>query len=306
MPITNPPVAPTLSGDIISISRFLKDPTWVLRALRTISQQMFISDKLLKGQLWTESGSVLYEQNETIYADRAPQGVQPGAEYPLTPISTGPGQTANTIKWGNDVLLFDESISRQKFDVVNRAFAKLMNSMVSTIDSVALSAINSAVTQSTAASASWATGSPNILRDVALAKANIIGLKQGYNPDTVLCDLTTFANVISDPKLSLLIPRESNDTPVFTGNMAKIAGMTWLTSPNLPTTGVATILDSNVFGAFADEKLPAPGYTGGEDGVQVKTMREDGEDAWRIRSRRITVPIVLEPAAAWKITGVSA
>jgi hypothetical protein len=306
MPITNPPVPPTLSGDIISISRFLKDPTWVLRALRTISQQMFISDKLLKGQLWTESGSVLYEQNETIYADRAPQGVQPGAEYPLTPISTGPGQTANTIKWGNDVMLFDESISRQKFDVVNRAFAKLMNSMVSTIDSVALSAINSAVTQSTAASASWATGSPNILRDVALAKANIIGLKQGYNPDTVLCDLTTFANVISDPKLSLLIPRESTDTPVFTGNMAKIAGMTWLTSPNLPTSGVATILDSNVFGAFADEKLPAPGYTGGEDGVQVKTMREDGEDAWRIRSRRITVPIVLEPAAAWKITGVSA
>jgi hypothetical protein len=306
MPITNPPAAPTLSGDTLSISRFLKDPTWVMRALRTISQQMFISDKLLKGQMYTDSGAVAYEQNESIYADRAPVGVQPGAEYPLTPIGTGPAQMANTIKWGNDVQIFDEAISRQKFDVVMRAFAKLSNSMVSTIDSVALSAINSAVTQNTAASASWSTGSPNILRDVALAKAQLIGLKQGYNPDTVLVDLTTFANVISDPKLSLLLPREGSDTPVFTGNMARIAGMTWLTSPNLPTTGVATILDSNVFGAFADEKLPAPGYTAGEDGTQVKTMREDDTDSWRIRSRRITVPIILEPAAAWKITGVSA
>jgi hypothetical protein len=39
-------------------------------------------------------------------------------------------------------------------------------------------------------------------------------------------------------------------------------------------------------------------------GVQAKTIRDDEDDQWRIRIRRVTVPIVLEPASAWKVTGV--
>jgi hypothetical protein len=316
MPIEFPPVGPVLNGDVLSVSRFLNNSPLVLRALRTIGDQMFISDNILTGAIQTESGSVIYEQNETIFADRAPKAVTPMGEYPVTSIGTGPALTANTVKWGNDAELADESISRQKYPVVQRGFRKLMNSHVQQIDSVALSAIDSAITQSTAAIASWAVadGSARILRDLMRAVAKIIDLKQGYMPDTVLVGTTTFANVVSDPQLQLLLPREYpgvETAPVGAGlsskYMRRIGGFTFITSPNLPTPGSATLLDSTVLGSFVDEYLQGEGYVGdGVDGLQVKTMREDKVDGWRIRARRTVVPIVQESAAAWKITGVDA
>ncbi|KZM70763.1 hypothetical protein [Nocardia terpenica] len=315
----SPPSPPTLSGDVLSINRFLNDPLWVLRSLRTISDQMFVSNKILTSQLWTESGSVGYEQTESIYADNTPQPVPPGGEYPVTTTGTGPASMANTVKWGQDSEISDESISRQRYDVVNRKFTKLANSHVLKVDSIALSAVASAITQTTAALASWAgTGAtPAILRDLMRAFANILALKQGYMPDTVLVGLTTFANIVSDDRLANLLPREVpgvRDSNVAAGwdspFMRRIGGFTFVTSPNLPTTGTAFLLDAKVFGAFVDERVPAPGYVAsddpGADGIQVKTMREERTDAWRIRCRRITVPIILEPRAAWAITGVDA
>lgn len=318
MPISFPPAAPTLSGDILSISRFLNNSPLVLRELRTVMDQMFISDKILTGTVQTDSGSVIYEQNESIFADRGPQAVSPLSEYPITSIGTGPALTANTVKWGNDAEIADESISRQKYPVVARGFRKLANSHVNQIDSVALSAVNTAVTQNTAAIASWAAtdGSARILRDLMRAQAKIVDLKQGYMPNVVLLSWDTFANVVSDDKLAAALPREYPGTetaPIAQGlsstYMRRIGGFTFITSPNLPTTGVATLLDATVFGSFVDETLPAPDYVQGPDDanrLQVKTWRPEGIDGWRIRARRIVVPIVQEPAAAWKITGVDA
>ncbi|WP_063039715.1 phage major capsid protein [Nocardia pseudovaccinii] len=316
---TFPPAQPTLSGDILQINRFLNDPLWIMRALRAIGDQLFISNKILTGQQWTESGSVGYEQNESIFADNAPKPVPPGGEYPLTTTGTGPASMASTVNWGQDAEITDVSISRQRYGVVTRKFTKLVNSHIQQVDSVALSAVASAVTQNTAAIASWAgTGStPYILRDLMRAFAKIVNLKQGYMPDTVLLGLDTFANVVSDDKLAQLLPREIpgvQQNPVNAGwespYMKRIGGFLFVTSPNLPVTGRATLLDSKVLGAFVDERVPGPGYVAstddGADGIQVKTMREDLTDTWRIRCRRITTPVVLEPAAAWAITGVDA
>lgn len=325
MPILEPPPFPTgnlATSDIISISRFLNDPTMVLRALRTIADQIFVGNKVLTGQYYTDSGAVIYEQIESIFADRAPQAVAPGAEYPLSPVGTGPAQLANVVKWGLDTPITDESIARQNFDVVSKAFIKIVNSMVQQIDSVIMSAVVAAITQSVTASAAWNGGGatkPNILRDVLMTIAQIRGLKQGYEPDTVLCDLQTYATAISDPTMSLLIPREDiggsgvRSQPIFSGEMSQIARLKWLPTPNLPTTPYVAVLDSTMLGAMVDERLAAPGYVGsqtqgdGDDAgrsmIQVKTMREDKRDGWRIRARRTTTPIIIEPLAAAKITG---
>ena len=315
MGTTYPPGPPTISGDILSINRFLKDTPLVMRALRDIADESFVADKILTGQITTESGSVSYETNESIYADRAPKAVPPGGEYPITSIGTGPASLANTVKWGNDALITDEAISRQKYDVVRRDFRKLMNTHVSTIDGVALSAIVSAVTQNTGAIASWKTGggTSKILRDLMRAATSIIKLKQGYMPDTVFVEPDVFANIVSDDDLMKILPREfpgvGQTTAVQGLNsmlMKQIGGFTFVTSPNAPATGKALVVDSKVFGAFADELIPAPGYVSAENGLQVKTIRDDETDGWRIRARRTTVPVVLEPGAGWLITGVNA
>src|ERR1700712_5284883 len=110
-----PVAAPTLTGDVLQINRFLNDVPWLFRALRDITDQMFISDKVLTGQYYTDSGSIGYQQNESIYADRAPQAVNAGAEYPQTPISLGTAQLANTVKWGFDSPITDEDVNRYKW-----------------------------------------------------------------------------------------------------------------------------------------------------------------------------------------------
>ncbi|QOC55869.1 major capsid protein [Gordonia phage DirtyBoi] len=306
MPYTYPPAQPTLSGDNITIHRLLKDPALVARRLRTIAENRFIADVLLSARLTTDSGSVLFETGESIYTDRAPEAVAPGSEYPLTGVGDGDAQLAKTVKWGRDVEITDESISRRKMDPVEKAFNKLVNHNVKTIDGVALAAIASQVTQATAASASWATGTPNILRDVLRAKAQIIALNEGYDPDVLVVDDLTYANIMSDEKFAALAARESKDGPVYTGEFPIVGGLRVLPTPNLPTAGHALVVDTKQLGGMADENLAGPGYSGAVSGIQVKTIRKEETDAYRLRARRVTVPIVLEPKSAWKITGVAA
>jgi hypothetical protein len=311
MAVTYPPVQPSLSGDVLTISRFLNSPTLVARRLRTLAEQRFIADVLLSGRIPTTSGSVLYETAETIYSDRAPMSVAPGAEYPLTPISTGTASLAKTVKWGNDAEVTDEAIARQLFNPVDKALTKLVNQTVKTVDGVAMSAINSAVTQYTAAIATWTTGTPSILRDIARARGKIDALNQGYDPDYLVVDDATYANLISDPGVAALLRRENGAAPVYTGTFPVIDGLTVLRSPSMTSAGTssayALIVDSKALGSMVDENLGGPGYVASDGvGIQAKTIRDDETDKWRLRCRRVTVPIVQEPAAAWKITGVAA
>ncbi|MEW1705959.1 hypothetical protein AB0230_01850 [Microbacterium sp. NPDC089190] len=309
MPYVYPPAGPTISGDSVTISRFLNDPTLIARRLRTILEQRFIADTILSGRYTVSGGAVQYETGETIYTADNPRAVTPGSEYPLTTAPTGTANIAKTVKWGQDTIVTDESIARQNMQPVNRALTKLANQNVKYVDSVALSAISSAVTQNTAAAAAWTSATAQqILTDVALAKANIVSLNQGYDPDTVVVSDLAWANAYAKFATAGLLPRENNGSnPVITGEFPVIAGLRWLASPNLPANQTALVLDSKTLGGMADENLGGEGYASADGvGVQVKSIRDEHKDAYRLRARRVTVPIVVEPSAGWKITSVGA
>lgn len=304
MPYTYPPAAPTLSGDVLTISRFLNSPTLVARRLRDILSQRYIADALLTGRIPVVGGAVQYETGESIYTGDDPKAVAPGAEYPLTPVPTGEASIAKTVKWGQDTMVTDEAIARQMMRPVERALQKLANQNVRYVDSVALSAIASAVTASQAAAASWSTATAKqIITDVATSKASIISLNEGYEPDTVVVDDLTWAYAFSAFVSAGLMPRES-ENPLVTGEFPVIDGMRWLPTTNLPTAGTVTVLDSTVLGGMADEDLGGGYESAGPEGVQAKSIRDDDNDQWKLRCRRVTVPIVQEPGAARKITGV--
>ena len=307
MGYTYPGAAPTISGDTVSINRFLANPTLVARRLRTLLEQRYISSRLLPQRFNIEGGAVQYETGETIFAANDPRAIAPAGEYPLTNLGTGIASIAKPVKWGEDAIITDESIKRQGFNPVQRGFTKLVNTNVKTVDGVALSAISSAVTQSTAAAASWATATAaQIFKDIALAKANILALNQGYDPDVVVVSDLAWANAFSAFLAAGYFPREGNNPVSAGGGFISVNDLKFLVTPNLPTAATALIADTQVLGGMADEELGGPGYTavGGNTGVEVKSIRKDDTDSWRIRARRTTVPVVLEPAAAWKITGL--
>jgi hypothetical protein len=82
--------APTLSGQNLTVDRYLRDPVRIYRALRTLVQQRLIGDRLLTGRVnLTGTGSGVYEIAEAILPDFMPLVVPPLDEYPLTTFTPG-------------------------------------------------------------------------------------------------------------------------------------------------------------------------------------------------------------------------
>lgn len=306
MPYTYPAAAPTISGDNVTISRFLNNPALVARRMRTLLEQRFIAARILSQRFDVEGGAVIFETGESIYANDDPRPIAPLSEYPLSTTTTGVASVAPVVKIGEDEPISDEAIKRLKMSPVNRALLKLANTAVKKVDATALSAIATAVTATQAATGSWsgAGTAAQILADASDVKADILALNMGYDPDTVLLDDVTYAAVLAKFIAAGFLPREGNN-PVATGNFPVILGMTWLPTPNLPTAGTAMVLDSTQLGGIGVEDLGGPGYTTVNDtGVQTKVIRQDEVDGYLARVRATNVPVVLEPAAAKKVTGV--
>lgn len=304
MAITYPPAAPAISGDVLTISRFLNNPTAVTRRLRTLAENRFIADVLLSGRI--EGSSILYETDESIYTADAPEIVAPGAQYPRTLAPTGTASIANPVKWGQEVPITDEEVGRFRGQAVERNLQKIINYLVYTVDSTALAVIAAAVSQTRAATAAWNTGSANPLLDLLRCKAVIRAQNKGYDPDTVAVDDYAFAYIMGNLQLLATMARESGTTVSMTGDLPVVAGLRILPTPNLPTAGTAIVLDSTALGSLGYERIPSPEYQGDPaNGVETLTRRNPlGNDEWLVRGRRPVVPFVQEPGAACTLTGI--
>ncbi len=301
MPYLYPPAAPTISGDYITVSQFLNDTPVVNYELSLLARQRFVALSVLTGRQTTTSGSLQVQGAEGIYADRAVEVVAPGAEYPLTTLTTGPLSQVSTQKWGEDTLITDEAVSREKFPVVQRAMTKLVNTAAKNIDGLALSLIASAVTQTqgVAGTGNWTGASPTILRDILNAKATLYGLNRGYEPDVLLVNDATWAAVASDSTLINTLQRETTSNAVYSGQLTSLAGVRILPTPNLPAAG-AWLIDSSMLGGLVTEQLGG-GYQSAGELLESKTMRDDNNDRWRMRVRATFAPYIREASAAIKI-----
>ncbi|MDQ4502177.1 hypothetical protein [Sinomonas sp. ASV322] len=299
------PPATVVGGDTVDVHHLLKTPSLVARRLRTLLEQRYIADFLLTGRFKAVGGSILYETGEPIFADDAPEAVAPGAEYPSTQADTGQLAAAKTTKWGQDIPVTDEAIARLGINPVDRAFAKLVNQSVKFVDSAALGVIASKVTQTfdvtgAGAPGAWTTGDA-IVEGALLAKAKVTGLDEGYDPNVIVLSDIQWAKAIARLNAAGLLPRESAN-PLVSGTWPEALGLTWTKTNHSPTAD-PLMVDNTQLGGMADEDLGGPGYTSaGGVGVETKAIRDDRRDKYDLRARRVTVPVVLEPLAAIRIT----
>lgn len=307
MPYTYPPAPPTFTGETTMIHRLLQDPAAIAKRIRELARQRFIADALLTGRFTVSGGAVSWNNDDdSLYTTRSPEAIKPGTEYPLAALGMGTVQVAAVQKWGQDVPVLDEAIKRMKMSPVEKGFTKVVNTMVQQVDSISMAAIVAAVTNSSPAAASWATATAKqIFKDVALAKAAVIDLNLGYDPNVVVCNTVSWVNAMATFADAGYLPRESGSAPVFTGEFPTIDGMTWMCTPNGAVSNAAMVVDNTCLGGMADEDLGGPGYVGAENGIETKSIRDDEIDGYRLRGRRVTVPVVVEPQAARLITGVA-
>ncbi len=303
MPGSYPAPPPTLTGDLETISRFLQSPTQIRRRLRDYIDLRFVADQLLTQRFRTSGGAALYELSEPFITDRTVEAVGPGAEYPFANLPTGTAGIASVSKWGQKVRLTDEEVARNVYagQTVDRNLRKVVNSIIQQVDGQAMSAIASAVVDTTTATAAWSVpATRTIFQDILLAKAHVFGKNLGYHPDTILVDDTHYAYMMSDTAITNALRRETTDNPIYTGVLEIIAGLVIVVSPS-SVAAHPYVLDSTQLGGMADEMDNAPGYAMDQLAVQIKSIRLDANDAWDLQGRRKTVPIVQEPGSACEI-----
>ena len=299
-----PPAPPTVSGDLTTINRFLSSPAAVTQRLRELTMQRFIADFLLAERTPAPSGTIQVESFEPLYLATDPRPVNPGSEYPRGSETRPTTTLASVTKWGQELPLTDEAISRYRTNSVDRVLRKLANNTVRTVDTTTLAVVAAAVTQTQAAVASWATtATARPFLDIMLAKAVIDTRDEGFVADTVVLTPILFARLAD--LVTNILPREGGDGVVATGNIPEFAGLTFVTSTRLPVSSQPLVCDRQLLGGMAFEDVASPEWDGSSaTGPEVRVRRDPtGNDQWLLGSRRVVVPYVVEPGAGVFITG---
>ncbi|WP_250029789.1 phage major capsid protein [Paractinoplanes maris] len=306
MPGAYPASGPTLTNNLVAIDRLLKNPTFLTRRLRGIPDLRFVSDQILTRKIRSTGGAAMAETGEALVNSRAIESIAPGAEYPRDSPADGTAMLVKVSKWGEATPLTDEKIKRSVFagDEVNRTLRKSANTIISKVDKLTTSAMGSLVTNTSAATTTWDNASALLFRDVEKAAAKVVDLNQGYNPQTILMSTTKYAMLVTDPAIAALRRREDSANPIYGGKIEYIGKYRIVATSvgNLPRDSV-WVFDDQELGGLASEDEVDPGYATMDNGLQFKVVRIDARDSWDIMCRRITAPMVTEPAAGIEITG---
>lgn len=282
---------------------FIKSPTLVARRLGEIlSAQQFIGLFLLQGRYALQGGAIAVPSNEKFRTERGAETVNAGAEYKLTPLSAEQYELYTALKQGIATEVTDEEITRSLRQPVEDALTLLQTELVFDANELALGVIDSAVTQTLAATAGgWANGKA-ILKDALRVQAATRALKLGYAVDTVVLPGDQYAEVL--PELLDVLPKD--DDTAKTGAFPTIAGLTWVSADGDDLSD-PLFVDRRRLGGIAREQIASPEYrqVGNDTGVEVMTERVAKADKTRLQARNPHVPVVVNPLAGFHVTGTA-
>lgn len=301
---TYPDPTLVINGQQITWSRLNNNPVLLQRTLNTLVQQRLIGRRLLTNSVdATGTGAVVFEQAEAIFAKYAAEKIDALQEYPNTASDRGPVANVQTVKWGFADNVPDELVARLRGDEIARKLIKMANQLVFQFDGLVLSAVASAVTQTQAGAAAWGTTNANPFADIMNAIAAVDTLNRGYNLRTIALSPTKFAALATSPNIVNALSREGQAPYVTTGNLFQVAGLTFIKTTNMPSGVSAIALDPDMLGSIAYEELGG-GYVGPASEVQTKQFRLEKNDGVRLQMRLVQVPLIQEPQAAIKLTGI--
>lgn len=301
MGFTYPVRAPEGVLSTEQIHQLLSNPDLIAKRVLQLVDQKFIADYLLPGRYEAKNGAAFYKNGQPLFADDVPREVAPGGEYPNSTLSDGDPMSARTVKWGIGSEVTDEQVTNEGIAAVNVGLQRLANSVVKQVDSVAMSVIASKLT-STFAGSAWTT--PGAILESLLAAANDRSeLGTGINLNTVVLAPAHFAKVQGLLLDKNALPRENGNTVLNGTAPIEVFGFTWVTTPYFKGKN-PLLVDRDLLGGVADQKIKSPEFTAaGHYGVEASTIRDADRDTYKLRARRVCVPIVTDSSAGVAITG---
>lgn len=302
MSYTYPVKHPTGTLTTEQLHLLLSNPRLIARRVADITKMRFIADYLLPARFDATGGGIFYETGEPVFANDDPEAIEPLGEYPLVVLDDGTVVSAKTDKWGLDTIVADEKIARQGRVPVDRGIQRVSNTIIRFVDQVAMAVIASRVSSTFASASTWASAGAAV-EAILTIQAERAELGLGFELDTVVLRPAQYAKVIAMLIDDKALPRESGATAIQGNLPVDALGLTWATTPHFQGAN-PLLLDRDNLGGMADEKLGGPGYaSAGDFGVEVKSIRDDDAEGYKLRGRRVTVPVVTEPLAGVQLTG---
>lgn len=291
---TYPPGAPSVNGNQITVEQFLKTPSRVTRVINDLTRQRFIAERIFASGD-AVGGAVIYDQvtASELYTDRDVQAIEAGSEFPIVTSGETAPKVAAVTKWGGAAVLTYEAVRRDARDILNRELTKLRNTIVRKVDTVAIAALDAApINADTGTDWSDGTNGDPIL-DLAQGRSVIDDADLGYVADTILINPAQMVDLIGRKDVREALPREAlSGNPIANGQLNGFMGYTWYVT-NRVAAGTAYILASTMAGSLRDE-LP----------LYSRVIDQQERERWLVQAARVTVPIVTDPKAVLKLTGL--
>lgn len=292
---TYPPAPPTVDGNgRITVEQFLRNPSRVQRVITDLTSERFLAERIF-GSGDAQGGAVIYDQvtASELYTDRDVQSIAPGSEFPIVSSGESAPKVAAVTKWGGAAVLTYEAVRRDSRDTLNRELTKLRNTIVRKVDTVAIAALDAAPIQ-TDTGTDWdnaSTGNPVL--DLAGWRSAIDDQDMGYTADTILINPAQYVALVGRADVRAALPRESTAAnPIASGQLGNFMGFTWYVT-NRVAAGTAYVLASTMAGSLRDE-LP----------LYSRAIDQQERERWLVQAARVTVPIVTDPKAVLKATGL--
>lgn len=293
-----PGATPTVAGNKITVERFVKSPSQVFRVLSDLTKERFIADFIFAGGD-AQGGAVLYDEvaENDLYASKDPSEIAPGDEFPLVTDTQGDPKVAAVTKRGAAFPLTYEAVRRDQRDVLGRGLIKLRNTSVRKHDLVAMQALhgNAVINASRSAAATgggWHQAGADVFADLFGAVSAVEQADLGYVVDTAICNPAEALKLLKRKDIRDALPRENTAiNPIVSGKLAGLCGINnWIVT-NRQTAGVVHLMQRQVAGSIRDE---VPFYS--------RTINEEKRERYLIMAGRVSVPIVTDPLAVFKIT----
>jgi len=292
--VAYPPAPGAITGETLSVSVYLNNPTRVTRIVQALAAQRFIADLIFGPGPRVDGGAVQYDQvgANDLYLERDVEPIRPGAEYPILTDTAPIPKVAAVTKWGGRVFVTDENRDRNRYDVLNRELTKLANTIIRKVDAVAIAALDAAPIL-TLAGAPWtAAAAETVVGHLVDARALVDDADMGYAVDALLVNPASEAALLKKKEFRDALQASSPTAILRDGTLGRVMSLDVFKSNRVPV-GSAYVLQRRVVGGISDE---AP--------LATKTYREEGADKTWLQGARRLVPYVTDPLAVVRITGI--
>lgn len=287
---------PQVSPKDVNLKALVSNPTRIQRRLETINKNKYIVDYLFT-QSNVNGGAIIYDrQEQDLYLDRDAEAIDDGAEFPkLTSEETEP-QMDVVRRYGGEVDLTYASIRRNDTAAYRRKVQQLANTVLRKANRVAVAAVERDTHIPThALGTGWDQAAGDPLGDLADVISMIDDAERGYTANTVLINPKDAVLLRKRKDIREALPREDRQlNPVLSRDLSGLMDLEWIKTPFVPQ-GSAWVTDRDTLGSFADE----------EGGLRADTYEEKNRHVHVLQAWRTFVPVVTDPYAAVKITGLS-